>query len=218
MLTAKQQEIFEYIEKHRRESGVLPSFRKIAVAFGFHVYAAKQHVDAIIKKGFLQSRSPQTTSYILPERGEGFAAGEDASRVTLGFQLPLLGDIAAGAPTFSAETIGRHVQVSPEYFAISPKEAQDLFALEVSGDSMLGDGICSGDLAIIHRRCEYDPRKIYALRIDADEFTLKRVEKKPGGKTLSLVPSNSAYAIKKFPAHRVEVVGKCIGIVRKMGR
>jgi repressor LexA len=206
MLTTKQRKIFQYIEDHQRKNGILPSFRTIAAAFGFHVYAAKQHVDAIIKKGFLHSRSPETTSYILPSR-------EPEEEL---FQIPLLGNIAAGTPTFSFETLGRHVAVAPDFFSASKAQARDVFALEVSGDSMLGDGVLSGDFAIIHRRCEYDPKQIFALRIDADEFTLKRVAKEHGGKILALLPSNPTHEIKKFPAHRVEVVGKCIGIVRKI--
>jgi len=196
MLTDKQSQILNFITKYQTDYGQFPSLRQIGGAFSITVRAVQQHIEALKRKGVLLDHTPQTACYRLPIHGPA---------------LPLLGSIAAGDPVGAYEQQDAYFELSPEFFG--PHDS--LFALHVKGDSMSGDGIYDGDTAIIRQKPQFDdPHAIWAVRIDADEFTLKRIGL--GEKWIELRPSNPALSPWSVDVDRVEIVGKLIGLVRRL--
>ncbi|NBV41347.1 repressor LexA [bacterium] len=197
MLTDKQQKILDFISDFRRSYGQFPSIRQIGAQFAITARAVQQHIDALKRKGALEERQPVTAAYQLP--------GE------FHYRIPLLGSIAAGQPLSAIERTDSYVEISPDYFGPN----RNLFALEVRGESMTGDGIRDGDTAIIRQQTTVpNPETIVAVRVDADEFTLKRVSYL--NDKVELRPSNPVFSPFQVAVDRVEIVGQMIGLVRKL--
>jgi repressor LexA len=99
----------------------------------------------------------------------------------------------------------------------------DILALRVIGDSMSGDSVADGDIAMIKRQQEGNKGDILALRIE-DEITLKRVELEGDqarllsseGDQARLLSSNPEHPVRLVPAAQLEILGKLVGIIRKV--
>lgn len=197
VLTDKQQQILDFIQQFRQTYGQFPSLRQIGTQFSVTVRAVQQHIDALKRKGALTEHQPKTATYQLPNEFQ--------------YRIPLLGSIAAGTPLEAIERTDSYVELGPEYFGPN----RHLFALEVHGDSMSGDGIQEGDTAIIRRHGQIpDTETIVAVRVDADEFTLKRLALVD--QMIELRPSNPTYKSWQVAVDRVEIVGQMIGLVRRL--
>ena len=145
------------------------------------------------KKGWVQKQS----SFGLTE----YAKSEPCT-------FPLVATIPAGVPIEAFDQTDRTVQFSQEYFGKG-----DLKAVTISGDSMSGDSICDGDIAIIQMQSQIAKDDIAVVRIEKSEVTLKRVRKKKN--TIELIPSNPRYKVREIHTGDVEILGKLVGVVRK---
>jgi len=209
-LTDKQNEVLNYIQKSFEESRRFPSLRSIGKAFGISLRAVQQHVIALKKKGFLNDETPSPAAYSLQGKQEKkpgkVLSMEDQSDT----EIPFLGSIAAGFPTTALSQSRDSLDLSPSYFG----DRKELFALTVRGDSMSGDNICDGDIAVVQRGYFQSPNfDILVLRVDHDDFTLKRVQEQE--KSIVLVPSNPAHTHVVVNRDRVEIIGKLVGLIRR---
>ena len=98
--------------------------------------------------------------------------------------IPVVGQVVAGKPVESPENIEGYVY-------IEQKNAQDYFALRVSGDSMINAGILPGSLLIVHKQNTANNGDIIVASIDG-ESTVKRYKENAGA--VFLMPENSAYS------------------------
>ena len=89
----------------------------------------------------------------------------------------------------------------------------DILGLRVVGDSMTGDSIDDGDIAMIKRQREAARGDILAIRIE-DEITLKRL--RIDGDKAVLLASNPEHPPRSVAASQVEILGKLVGIIRKL--
>ena len=87
------------------------------------------------------------------------------------------------------------------------------YALEVAGDSMVDAGILDGDTVIIRQSDQADNGQIIVALIDDSEVTLKRLRRR--GNSVALEPANPRHEIRIFPADRVRVQGRLIGLLRQ---
>jgi repressor LexA len=78
----------------------------------------------------------------------------------------------------------------------------DILALRVIGDSMSGDSVADGDIAMIKRQQEGNKGDILALRIEGDQARL--------------LSSNPEHPVRLVPAAQLEILGKLVGIIRKV--
>lgn len=160
-LTARQQQILDYIRAHQQRQGVSPSLREIQAHFRLaSPFGIKRHLDALIAKGALQR---------LPGKARGLLTPAVA-RVSPLVPVPLYGSIPAGRPTLEEQEPEAFVSVDPTALGVAPRTP--LYALRVRGDSMTGASILDGDIVFITPR-EPRPREIVAALIDG-ESTLKR--------------------------------------------
>jgi len=195
-LTDIQQAVYDYTRQALRQGQPFPSLRQIADRFGFQHTTARFHLKALEKKGYIRQRSQRVSDYMLAEEND--SAGDS---------FDLVARIPAGAPLPVFDETRESFAVTHDFFG-----GGEIIAIRVTGDSMSGDAIADGDIAIIRRQQEAGKGDILALRIE-DEITLKRL--RLDGEKARLLPSNPEHAVRLVPARHVEILGKLVGIVRK---
>jgi repressor LexA len=180
-LTARQQQILDWIRTHIDVHGMPPTRAEIAKGLGFSTpSSAEDHLQALARKGALE---------ILPGASRGLKL-KDLPGMPLQGTLPLVGRVAAGSPILAAEHIEGRYRVDPELF--SPRAD---YLLRVRGASMRDAGILDGDLLAVHRTSEARSGQIVVARVagrGGDEVTVKRLKRR--GREILLVPENPAYA------------------------
>lgn len=118
-------------------------------------------------------------------------------------KIPLIGQIACGAPILAEENIEDYVDL--------PKHIRADYALECKGESMAGAGICDGDVVYIRKQEKVNNGQIAAVLVDEDEATLKRFYY--DGTTVTLVAENPAVPPRVFTGediNRQRVVGLAV--------
>jgi repressor LexA len=195
-LTARQQEVIKFIQRHVRRHDRAPTYREIARHIGRDVRAAYQHVQALERKGVLErsgGRIELLGDYRPPEG------------------IPVLGRIAAGAPILAAENVEEHVDIAHE---LGSESDDDLFLLRVRGDSMTDAGIHDGDLVLVRSQAEVRDGEIAAVVI-GEEATVKRVRFQRNG--ILLEPANRRYEpITLGPDDEVRIAGKVLMAIRRL--
>jgi repressor LexA len=241
MLTHKQRELLMFIHERLRETGVPPSFDEMKLALDLRSKSGIHRlITALEERGFLK-RLPHRARALevmkLPEnvgaapaRARGAVpppvpAGRPSLGVVSGggvrpaaparaasngkrFEVPILGRIAAGTPIEALQNQTDTVAI-PDGMA-APGE---MFALEVTGDSMINAGILDGDTVVIQRTHDATSGDIVVALVDNQEATLKRLRKR--GETIALEAANPAYETRIFGPDRVKVQGKLIGLIRR---
>ena len=119
----------------------------------------------------------------------------------------LLGRIAAGSPV---EAIANPETLHFSDFASS----ESTFALEVRGDSMIEDHICSGDFVLIERTSDVRNGEIVVALLNGSEATLKRYYAEPDGR-IRLQPANSTMEPIFVDPSNLEVQGRLLAVMRK---
>jgi repressor LexA len=196
-LTDIQQAVYDYTRQALNQGRPFPSLRQIADRFGFQHTTARFHLKALEKKGYIRQRAQRVSDYML--------AGENE---TAADSFDLVARIPAGAPLPVFDETRESFTVTHDFFG-----GGEILAIRVTGDSMSGDAIADGDIAIIRRQPEAGKGDILALRIE-DEITLKRL--RLDGEKARLLPSNPEHAVRLVPARHVEILGKLVGIIRKL--
>ena len=196
-LTEIQQAVYDYTREVLRQGQPFPSLRDIANRFGFQHTTARFHLKALEKKGYIRQRAQRVSDYMLADETPPVPGSFD-----------LVARIPAGAPLPVFDESRESFSVTQDFFG-----GGDVLAIRVVGDSMSGDSIADGDIAMIKRQQEANKGDILALRIE-DEITLKRL-RLDGGQA-HLLPSNPLHETRVVPADRVEILGKLVGIVRKV--
>jgi repressor LexA len=202
-LTARQQEVAEFIQRRVRRKGQAPSYRDIARHIGRDVRAAYQHVEALERKGVLErvGGGIQLLGEYRPPRG-----------------LPVLGRIAAGTPILAAENIEEHIDIEREFRGEAGEAVEDLFLLRVKGDSMTGAGIHDGDLVLVRSQETVEDGEIAAVVI-GEEATVKRVRLRRN--RIRLEPANRKYkpitlGPDDMARNEVRIAGKVLMAIRRL--
>ena len=230
MLTRKQHELLVFIDRHLKTTGFSPSFEEMKLALRLKSKSGIHRlISALEERGFLTRRhnraralevvrmpddllrTPGTDAAFAPNvirgdftpRVQGVRAAETAGAV----QLPLYGRIAAGLPIEALRDTSNHIEV-----AASMLGGGEHYALEVSGDSMIEAGILDGDMVIIRRAEVAENGQIVVALVDDSEVTLKRLRKR--GASIALEPANPRHETRIFPADRVRVQGRLVGLLR----
>jgi repressor LexA len=199
-LTARQQEVLDFIRRQQQLTGFPPSSREIQTHFGFQSQtAAMNHLRALQRKGVI-NRTP----------GKARSAVDPSFRFLPGFRpIPLLGQIPAGLPTETSEWRGSELGVDLAAFGVESRA--EVFAVKVRGDSMIGAQIADGDTVLLQKRAPKNGEIVAAL-IDG-ESTLKRYLLNRGEPFLKA--ENPLYP-DLLPAAELVVQGVMIGLLRRV--
>ncbi len=200
-LTAKQRQIFDYIEGEITDRGHAPTIREIGLKFGItSTNGVRTHLTALIKKGYVKKQ-------------QFISRGLELSRPIANQigRMPLVGRVAAGSPIDAIENIEKDLA-----FDLSFVPKGESFALRVNGDSMKNAGIFDGDIVLVKKQAVAQRGDIIVARIN-NEATVKRYQ--PEGDKILLMPENEAFepivVSKRSGEFRIE--GKVVGLVRRMG-
>lgn len=171
-LTARQQQVLDFIKSSLEETGFPPTRAEIANELGFRSpNAAEEHLKALARKGAIE---------MMAGASRGIRVVEEANP-----GLPIVGRVAAGEPILAQEHIEDYCEIPPSFF----KPAAD-YLLEVHGDSMMEMGILDGDYIAVHRMDSARNGEVVVARVD-NEVTVKRYEKKRS--KVVLYPENKDY-------------------------
>src|SRR5438046_2769166 len=204
MLTAKQRELLLFIDSRLNESGISPSFDEMREALELKSKSGVHRlISALEERGFIRRlpnraralevvKVPEARpSNVTPLRPAAPAPANDT------IEIPLAGRIAAGTPIEALQ--GTDTFAVPAAL-LGPGEH---YALEVSGDSMVEEGILDGDFALIRRIDTAQDGDIVVALIDNEEATLKTFRREGG--MIRLDPANRQYDPQRYEPRRVQI-------------
>ena len=214
MLTAKQRELLLFIDARLKESGISPSFDEMREALDLKSKSGVHRlISALEERGFIRRlpnraralevmKMPETKpATVVPLRPAAPAAANDT------LEIPLHGRIAAGTPIEALQ--GTECFPVPAAL-LGPGEH---YALEVSGDSMVDEGILDGDFALIRKVDVARDGEIVVALIDNEEATLKTFRRE--GSMVRLDPANRNYEAQRYDPRRVKIQGRLAGLIRR---
>ena len=218
MLTAKQRELLLFIDGRLKESGISPSFDEMREALELKSKSGVHRlISALEERGFIrrlpnraralevlklpETAPPPAPSNVVQLRPKVAAPANDT------MELILAGRIAAGTPIEALQ--GTETFPVPAAL-LGPGEH---YALEVSGDSMVEEGILDGDFALIRKVDTARDGEIVVALIDNEEATLKTFRRE--GSMVRLDPANRHYEPQRYDPRRVQIQGRLAGLIRR---
>ena len=200
-LTNKQESVLDYLKRSIATNGYPPTVREIGSALGLSSPATiHAHLNTLEKKGYIKKSNSKNRAIELLVKNDY----EEEDIV----EVPLLGKVTAGSPIEAIEMPDEFFSL-PAYLIPTHKE---VFALKVSGESMIEAGILDGDIVIVQKQSTANNGEIVVAMTDENEVTLKRFYKENG--YFRLQPENST--MDPIILDKVFIVGKAIGLYRKI--
>ncbi len=206
-LTSTQKSIFFYIIKHLDKEGIPPTLDEIAINFQYKsINTVRGHLRLIAKKGYIKvhpgkSRGIQVLKSLNDMRPEQLSCHD---------QIPIIGNIAAGAPTLANQEAEDHLKIPTGFLG-----SGEYFALYVTGDSMKNIGINTGDIAIIKHHNMVENGEVAAVILE-NEATLKRFFKYTDRVELqSENPDFPDIVIPKSDYCHIRIAGKLAGLLTR---
>lgn len=201
-LTARQNEVLEFIKQYIEHNSYAPAVRDIAKQFEITVKAAHDHLKALERKGAIHSVEGIS-------RSTGVVGFKTAPTIET-IAIPVLGNTAAGVPILAEEN--REYELHVPANMVTGKGPY--FALHVEGDSMVDAGILDGDLAIIRQSNTANNGEIVVVRVGEENMvTLKKYYLTSNA--IELRPANSKYG--SIFSKDVTVLGRLHMIIRDYG-
>lgn len=185
-LTARQQEIYDYIRREVTSRGIAPSVREIAAAVGLSSPSTVHaHLAALEDRGYIRRDKQSARGIIvlgLDSQSDAEAYEKLSSKV---IEMPLLGRVAAGTPILAEEHV-EDILYLPSNFI----DDSNSFLLEVKGDSMIEIGMFDGDYIVVKEQHYAENGDVVVALID-DEATVKTYYRESDGR-IRLQPENSS--------------------------
>ena len=197
-LTARQQEILDFLHAEHRRSGIMPSTREIQEHFGFASQtAAVSHLRALEKKGVIIKKDRKARSLM-------FADAAEREPIV---DVPIYGAIPAGySDDTTPEADGT---LSVDVRSMGLDERTKAYALKVRGESMIDAHIMDGDHVVLENREPRDQDVVAALIYG--ETTLKRYV--ANGRKPYLKAENPDFP-DLLPVQELMIQGVMVGLVR----
>lgn len=227
MLTRKQLDLLDFINKRMLRDGVPPSFDEMKDALDLRSKSGIHRlITALEERGFIRRlahRARAIEIIKLPDsldnkpfrpqviQGSGNAAQRGVavtSDKVRSLDVPVMGRIAAGTPIDAISHKTHSVTVPGAMM-----HAKGLhYALEVKGDSMIDAGINDGDIVVIREQPDAENGDIVVALIEDQEATLKRLRRK--GQAIALEAANPAYETRVYRGDQVQIQGRLVGLIR----
>lgn len=199
-ITAKQQEILDYIKETILKKGYPPAVREICEAVHLKsTSSVHSHLETLERNGYIRRDPTKPRTIEILDDTFGLTRREMV-------QVPIIGTVAAGQPLLAEE----HIE---DYFSIPADILPNTqtFMLHVKGDSMINVGIFDGDQVIVAQTNTARNGEIVVALIE-DSATVKRFFKEDGHYRLQ--PENDS--MDPIIVNEVEILGKVIGLFRLM--
>lgn len=204
-LTARQQQILDFIRAEIHRRGFPPSVREIGEAVGLsssstvHSHLAALESKGLIRRDPSKPRALEVLDYRDTERGVDYESVQ---------AVPLVGSVAAGQPILASENIEMTLPL-PASFA-----GEETFILRVKGESMIEAGILDGDFVVVRQQSTASNGEIVVAMIN-EEATVKRFFRE--GSRIRLQPENSTMDPIYADEHvDFAVLGKVVALFRRI--
>ena len=197
-LTERQNKILDYIRYVTRVRSYPPSVREIGEAVGLSSSSTvHNHLNQLERRGLIKRDPSKSRTVQLVQD-----VAVDTQRRNA-ISVPIVGNVAAGAPILAEQNIEDHLLLSPEL------AQEGFFLLRVRGDSMVNACILDGDLVLVKPQQEASNGTIVVALVDGDA-TVKRFER--GNGHVKLIAENPAY--EPIVTTNVNLVGVVRGVIR----
>jgi len=206
LLSERQRQILDFIQAYTERHGVSPSFKEIGDAVGLKsISGVKHQIEQLQRKGYVTRRDRTPRSIVVkprrlwnrePELEE--ASADPGSKDTV--SMPFFESMAAGGLAYANPEAVDTVRLPRDMVG-----SGNLFAVRVTGDSMVGAGIFDGDCVVIRQQNDAVNGDIVAARFE-DQATVKRFRRT--GAHVWLMPENPSY--EPIPADNYQIMGKVV--------
>jgi len=190
--TKNEEAVFNYIQQFISENGFPPCVREVCSACNIKSTATVFNIiNRLKERGLLEKSDVKRRAISLTNKS---------------ISVPIVGNVAAGEPIFATESYEGYVSLPENFFS-----GDDLFMLNVQGNSMIKIGMYNGDKVVVRKQNTADNGDIVVALVD-DSATVKRFYKRDG--KFILHPENDD--MEDFIFDNVEVLGKVVGLIRNM--
>ena len=197
-ITAKQQEILNYIKEEILNKGYPPAVREICEAVNLKsTSSVHSHLETLEKNGYIRRD---------PTKPRAIEICDDSFQMvrTEMVSLPVVGTVAAGQPILAQENIESYFPIPAEYVPNG-----ESFILKVKGDSMINAGIYNGDQVFVSR-CNSARNGDTIVALVDDSATVKTFYKENGH--IRLQPENDT--MEPIIVEDCQILGKVYGVFR----
>ena len=226
MLTRKQLELLDFIQKRMATDGVPPSFDEMKDALDLRSKSGIHRlITALEERGFIRRLAHRARAIEIIKLPEAMGKPGFSPKIIKGdradqprhampvaaahaIELPVMGRIAAGVPIEAISEVSHHVAVPGSMLSGKGQH----YALEVKGDSMIDAGINDGDIVVIREQSTAENGDIVVALVEGYEATLKRFRRRGG--MIALEAANPAYETRVLPDDHVKVQGRLVGLIR----
>ncbi len=209
-LSDRQRRMLEFIRRFIEEHHYPPTIREIGREVGISsTSVVKYNLEVLERNGYIERRDDISRGIRLME--------EAVQRISEVIRVPLLGRIAAGTPipVPDADFSPFGYEATIELTRDIVKDSQNLYALEVQGDSMIDALIHDGDIVLMRHQKTVENGELAAVWLrDQGETTLKRFYLE--GNQVRLQPANPTMQPLFYPASNVEIMGKVVCVIRQL--
>lgn len=199
-ITAKQQEILEYIKETILKKGYPPAVREICEAVHLKsTSSVHSHLETLEQNGYIRRD---------PTKPRAIEILDDCFNLTRRevVNVPILGSIAAGQPLLAQENIENYFPIPVD---VLPNA--EIFMLKVKGESIINAGIYNGDHILVAQQSHADNGEIVVALLE-DSATVKRFYKEDNHYRLQ--PENDF--MEPIICNEVQILGKVVGLMRIM--
>lgn len=191
----KMQQLYDYINDFRKQNGYPPTVREMCVAINVKSTSTiAYYINKMEQRGMIRK---------CPNKNRALEITKVEKEMT---KIPIVGTVTAGVPILAVEECEDYLMVSPDIF-----HGDNLFVLNVTGESMINAGIYNGDRVVVRQLSMARDGDIVVAMIDGCA-TIKRFFKEDG--RYRLQPENDTMS--PIITDHVEILGRVIGLIRKI--
>ena len=197
-ITAKQQEILDYIKEEILKKGYPPAVREICEAVHLKsTSSVHSHLETLEKNGYIRRDPTKPRAIEIMDDSFNLSRREVVN-------VPMVGTVAAGQPILAQEHIEGYFPIPAEYMPNT-----DCFMLKVKGESMINAGIFDGDYIMVRQQNVASNGEMIVALVD-DSATVKTFYKENGHYRLQ--PENDS--MDPIIVDDVQILGKVCGVFR----
>lgn len=197
-ITAKQEEILNYIKNEILERGFPPAVREICQAVNLKsTSSVHSHLESLEKNGYIRRDPTKPRAIEILDDSFNMIRREMVN-------VPIVGTVAAGQPILAQQNIDSYFPIPSEYM---PNEQS--FILRVKGESMINAGIMDGDCVLVRQQSTANNGEMVVALVD-DSATVKTFYKENG--RIRLQPENDTMA--PIIVDDCQILGKVFGVFR----
>ena len=198
MLNERQKQVLDFMKKYQAKKGIFPSLKEIGAHLGLSsVSTVHHHVKILEEQGFLR-------------RAENRPRGVEIFDAEAMVSVPIKGTITAGEPIYIFEETNESIAIAQSKL---PKTS-DIYALRVSGESMIEENIDDGDIVIIRQQSTVDDGEKAVALIGGQEATLKKIYREKD--TVRLQPANPKFEPRYVDPDDLLIQGKVVTVVKTL--